>query len=335
MIVKEIESIDVSSHLSRIRSENESLHNRRTDDIYKSIPEIEKIDNELSDMAIKEARNRIAGNGKDESLSEKLSTLTKKKKEILISNGFPGDYLEPIYNCPICKDWGEIDGKVCSCVRNLRISELYKRSNLQNIFEKENFSTFSLSNYSKTLDAKRGRSPHENASHILKKAITFVDNFDKEHGNILIYGSTGLGKTFLSNCIAKALLDSGHSVLYLSANELFEDILSTYIMSHSRSAALEAIYNYLYSSDLLIIDDLGTEVMSSFTRSQLFEIINKRMLSNHSTIITTNLDLETLQDRYTERVMSRFAKSYVLYPLFGDDIRYRKHLNNMEENQNA
>ncbi|MBO4592204.1 MAG: ATP-binding protein [Eubacterium sp.] len=335
MIVKEIESIDIRSHLSRIRSGYEALHNSRIDEIYSKIPEIKNIDDSLSDIAISEAKNRLMGNPKDEALSEKLGTLSEKKKELLRQNGFPEDYLEPIFNCPICKDWGEIDGKVCSCVRNLRVSELYKRSNLKNVFERENFSTFSLDNYSKVTDPQRGRSPHENATHILKKAKTFVDNFDKEHGNILIYGSTGLGKTFLSNCIAKALLDKGHSVLYLSANELFEDILSTYIMSHSRSSALEAIYNYLYSSDLLIIDDLGTEVMSSFTRSQLFEIINKRMLSNLSTIITTNLDLETLQDRYTERVMSRFAKSYVLYPLFGDDIRYRKHLNNMEENQNA
>ena len=151
-----------------------------------------------------------------------------------------------------------------------------------------------------------------------------MKNFDSEHGNILIYGSTGLGKTFISNCIAKELLDSAHSVLYLSANELFEQVLSRYIMTRDNSTALKSIYEYLYNSDLLIIDDLGTEVLSSFVRSQLFEILNKRMLTEKATIITTNLDLATLQDRYSERIMSRIAKDYVLFPLYGEDIRYRK-----------
>ncbi|MBR3041857.1 MAG: ATP-binding protein, partial [Eubacterium sp.] len=239
-------------------------------------------------------------------------------------NGYDEDYLEPIYSCPLCKDEGYSDGHVCSCAKKIRIQELYKRSNLNAVFKKENFSTFSLDVYSKEPFKDQPLTPYQNASNILKRAHNYVKNFDSEHGNILIYGSTGLGKTFISNCIAKELLDSAHSVLYLSANELFEQVLSRYIMTRDNSTALKSIYEYLYNSDLLIIDDLGTEVLSSFVRSQLFEILNKRMLTEKATIITTNLDLATLQDRYSERIMSRIAKDYVLFPLYGEDIRYRK-----------
>lgn len=329
MIIKDIEKIDISSHLSRIRTDNEKIRNARYDEIYNKIPEIRDIDENITALAVAETKKRIMGSSSDSDDSSsdiniRLKELADRKTQLLIENGYSSDYLEPIYNCDKCKDWGELNGQVCSCVKLIRIKELYKRSNLQDIFERENFSTFSLDYYSRE-KGTRPKSPHENASHLLAKAKNFVENFDSDHGNILLYGNTGLGKTFLSNCIAKELLDSGHSVLYLSANELFEDILGSYIMTHNRSSALEAVYEYVYSSDLLIIDDLGTELMTNFTRSQLFEIINKRMLSKHSTIITTNLDLETLEDKYTERVMSRIADGYVLYPLYGDDIRYLKH----------
>ncbi|MBO4864341.1 MAG: ATP-binding protein [Eubacterium sp.] len=324
MIIRDIEKIDIISELSKIRSANEREHKRRIQEVYDRIPEIKEIDEDISSLFAREARARIAGDDASD-ISEQIKDYSKRKTSLLIDNGFGRDYLEPIYTCPICQDQGYADGKMCSCAKSIRITELYKRSNLKNVFERENFSTFSLDVYSKDIkDSQYQVSPYQNASTILKKAKAYVENFDNEHGNILIYGGTGLGKTFISNCIAKELLDSAHSVLYLSANELFEQILSRYIMKNDKNDALLEIYEYLYSSDLLIIDDLGTEVLSSFVKSQLFEIINKRMLSDLSTIITTNLDLDTLEDRYTERVMSRIAENYVLYPLYGDDIRYAK-----------
>ena len=326
MIIKDIEKIDIISELSKIRSANEREHKRRILEVYDKVPEIKTIDEETSSLFARTARARLNRDGSDTDISGQMQHYSEKKKLLLKQNGFGEDYLDPIYNCKICQDQGYTNGKMCSCAKRIRITELYKRSNLMNVFERENFSTFSLDFYSRDilLIDDNQISPYQNASKILNKAKNFVENFDKEHGNILIYGSTGLGKTFISNCIAKELLDSAHSVLYLSANELFEQILSRYIMSKDKSDALFEIYEYIYSSDLLIIDDLGTEVLSSFVKSQLFEIINKRMLSGLSTIITTNLDLDTFEDRYTERVMSRVAENYVLYPLYGDDIRYAK-----------
>lgn len=324
MIIKDIEKIDIINELSKIRSANERLHQDRLSEIYEKISEIKDLDNEITTLSIEEAKSRILKGTADNDIAGKISSLSEKKKELLRINGYDEDYLEPIYSCPLCKDEGYSDGHVCSCAKKIRIQELYKRSNLNAVFKKENFSTFSLDVYSKEPFKDQPLTPYQNASNILKRAHNYVKNFDSEHGNILIYGSTGLGKTFISNCIAKELLDSAHSVLYLSANELFEQVLSRYIMTRDNSTALKSIYEYLYNSDLLIIDDLGTEVLSSFVRSQLFEILNKRMLTEKATIITTNLDLATLQDRYSERIMSRIAKDYVLFPLYGEDIRYRK-----------
>ncbi len=328
MIVKDIEKIDIRAELSKIRSANIKEHDRRIQEVYEKIPEIKEIDREISHLSIEEVKNRILKNAASKDLGSDIQALSDRKKLILKNEGFGEDYLEPIYSCKLCNDEGFVDGHTCECARKIKITELYRRSNMQKVFEKENFSTFSLECYSREPDESRGMSPYQNASKILGRAKAFVNNFESSHENILIYGETGLGKTFISNCIAKELLDKAHSVLYLSANELFEQVLSRYIMSKDRTFALAEVYEYVYNSDLLIIDDLGTEVLNSFVRSQLFEIINKRTLSEHSTIITTNLSLSELEDRYSERVMSRIAKDYVLYPLYGEDIRYFRRKNN-------
>ncbi|HBZ03899.1 MAG TPA: replicative DNA helicase loader DnaI [Lachnospiraceae bacterium] len=324
MIIKDIEKIDIQAELSKIRSSNEREHLSRLSEVYEKIPAIKEIDSSISSLSIEEAKARILKKTVTEDISDKINELSLQKKKLLSANGYDSDYLEPIYSCKLCKDEGFVNGHICSCVKNIRARELYNRSNLNSVFKRENFSTFSLDVYSKEKYEGHQATPYQNASIILKRAINYVKNFDSEHGNILIYGRTGLGKTFISNCIAKELLDNAHSVLYLSANELFEQILSRYIMTKERSSALTTIYEYVYDSELLIIDDLGTEVLSSFVKSQLFEILNKRMINDKATIITTNLDLATLEDRYGERIMSRIAKDYVLYPLYGDDIRYHK-----------
>ena len=327
MIAKELEQIDVSSHLSRIRTRNEHTHQDRLLEVFEKCPEIKEIDAAIGKTALDEAKRKIKKLPPSEDLEAKLSELSNRKTELLIKAGYPADYLEPIYDCPICKDMGEINNTVCSCVNGLRVNELYRRSNLSSILDEENFSTFSLDAYSKEKIKGKELSPYDNAKRILEQSREFVKNFDDKgkFENILIYGATGLGKTFLANCISKELLESGHTVLYLSANEFFDEILHTYKMTWDEETRDEVapLYEYVYNSDLLIIDDLGTEVLSGFVKSQLFEIMNKRLIAKRSTIITTNLSLKTIQDRYNERIISRIAKSYTLFPLYGEDIRYR------------
>lgn len=323
-------SIDNILHsYEQTRLSNKRLLQERTQEIYTKLPRIEELDTAMRLDYLKAARLKISGTLEDiadsDSIIEKNHLLAVEKEKILIQNGYPADYLNPIYTCSKCQDTGYTDGKRCSCFIAQIIDSLYLQSNLKNILEKENFSTFSPDFYGKEPYEGKAYSPYENITNILSTSKQFIKDFDtphKERGNILIYGETGLGKTFLTNCIAKELLDSGHSVLYLSSNELFEGVLAEYLMN--RKSELEDLYNYIYNSELLVIDDLGTELTNNFVLSQLFEIINKRKIIGLSTLISTNLSMKQLRDRYSERIMSRIIADYTVFNIYGDNIRYQK-----------
>ena len=171
MIIKDIEKIDIINELSKIRSANERLHQDRLSEIYEKISEIKDLDNEITTLSIEEAKSRILKGTADNDIAGKISSLSEKKKELLRINGYDEDYLEPIYSCPLCKDEGYSDGHVCSCAKKIRIQELYKRSNLNAVFKKENFSTFSLDVYSKEpfKDQKQDGTTIPNCSIILQE----------------------------------------------------------------------------------------------------------------------------------------------------------------------
>ena len=321
MLIRDTEQLDIGYVLSNIRNENELLHNSRMAEIAEKLPEIAELQQQIHDIGFSEMRNRLKGAKRDDMASAKIAQLSLEKDQLLKDAGYPTDYLDPIYTCPICHDYGEVDGKHCECVKKMIIQDLYKRSNLSNIFEKENFGTFDEMLYSDRGFSEYPCSPRQNIRSIKEKALSYVRDFDEKHGNILVYGKPGVGKTFIANCIAKELLDSGHTVLYLSANEFFNDVIAEYILNKNRDGAIRDIYNYIYESDLLIIDDLGTEGKNSFFASQFFEVINKRMLSDKAVIITTNYTMDDIENYYSERVTSRLLDQYDFYPLYGYDIR--------------
>jgi DNA replication protein DnaC len=149
----------------------------------------------------------------------------------------------------------------------------------------------------------------------------FIRDFENKPKNLFFYGNTGVGKTFLSNCVAKELLDNGYSVIYFTAFQLF-DILSKGVFEKDADAI--AAHQNIFDCDLLIIDDLGTELSNAFSTSQLFLCVNERILRQRSTIISTNLNLNQVSDTYSERTFSRVLNNYNLIKLFGDDIRIQK-----------
>ena len=316
--------------LMREYDRNKLMHKRELDEkfneIYSKIPRIREINESISSISIQGAKRMLLeGEGTTEDIKKQIEALSKEKASLLRQNGYPEDYLTMEYTCPKCQDTGYVGTDKCNCFIDQMINSLYLQSNLKNVLSKENFDTFSMEYYSKELMDGRQFSPYDNMYNIVQKSDQFIKRFEeqkKERGNLLIYGETGLGKTFLTNCIAKELLDKKHSVLYLSSNELFENILGGYLMQ--QKIELEDLYKYIYNCELLIIDDLGTELTNSFVQSQLFEIINKRELSGLSTLISTNLSMLQLRDKYSERIMSRIVANYTVFNIYGDNIRYQK-----------
>lgn len=305
--------------------ENRALEQRRKDEVYATIPRIREIDQLLATSSIDAVRAKLRGlSDSTTSTKEHNQVLITEKTDLLKKHGFSADYLQPIYTCSICKDTGRVNDKYCSCFKQAWISLLYKESTLEHLLETENFDTFDLNYYSKESDGTHPYSPYENMSNILNKAKSFVEKFDKEGGNLLFYGETGVGKTFLSSCIAKALMDTHHTVLYQSAIHLFEDVCGDVIMKKGETPGSKEIYNYLYSCDLLIIDDLGTEFTNSFVISQLYDILNTRMRANKSTIISTNLKFHDLTETYTDRISTRIFAGYTAFNFYGDNVRLEK-----------
>lgn len=252
--------------------------------------------------------------GAREALSHALQELRRQKRDFLSENGFSADYLEPSYECPDCRDTGYIRQKKCHCFEKKIIELLYHQSNLAGTLAQENFDTLSYEYFS-------GTSLKEYKK-VVEISRDFAASFDHASRNLLLMGTVGTGKTFLANCIAKALIDTSHSVIYFSATELF-DTFAKYVFGKDKEA-LNNFYEDLYHCDLVIVDDLGTELGSSFVTSYFFSFLNERQLLRKSTLITTNLNLKELQDRYSDRICSRIIGNFEICLLTGPDIRICK-----------
>ena len=257
-------------------------------------------------------------------LKEDLRDLREQKALIIRAAGYPDDYLELHYRCPDCRDTGLVDGRKCHCFLQAQMKLLHAQSNLEDVLERENFKALSYEYYDDTeILPQLGITNAAYMRRVVAGCKEFVRVFDKKHDNLLFTGSTGVGKTFLTNCIARELMDDFHSVIYLTASDLF-DVFSRNKFDYDNAEDMKDMYRFILDCDLLIIDDLGTELNNSFTSSRLFYCINERMNMSRSTIISTNLTLARLRDSYTDRVTSRIMSGYRIIPLYGGDIRLLK-----------
>lgn len=305
------------------------LHNRhlldtRKDEVFQKIPRIKEIDALVASSAVEKARLYLNGDTSAvTSLKENLDALRSEKKRLLSEHGYPQDYLEPVYTCRDCRDSGYRDGRKCHCFTQAVINTVYAQSNIRAILDRENFDTFSYDYYSdEDISSTTGLSSLTTAQNAVQECRNFIKDFDSRHENLLIYGKTGVGKTFLSNCVARELLEKGRSVIYFTAFQLF-DILSKGVFDKDADAI--AAHQNIFDCDLLVIDDLGTELSNAFTTSQLFLCVNERLLRQKSTIISTNLSLNQIVEIYSERTFSRLCDAYTLIHLFSRvDIRIQK-----------
>ena len=308
-----------------------NLENKKQE-IYIKIPRLQEIESQLNDFAISTAKNIL--NNSSHSLVElnkKVSELKNEKEKILKENNIS---LEPEYECHICKDTGYIQNQnsastLCACLKQKLLDISYNRSNISNL-SKENFETFNINIFSDKVEPEKYKlniSPRSNIINIKSKCKDFIKNFDDPNTkNLLFTGNTGLGKTFMTNCIANELIKNGKNVLYQTAPVLLETVIDNKMNKYKHSTH-DDFYKNVLEADLLIIDDLGTECLNSMKLSELFTILNTRLLNLNNkvtkTIISTNLNINNIFRNYEERIGSRIAGFYDIYYFFGDDLRLK------------
>ena len=300
-------------------------------------PRLAEIESEISKISIETAKSIIIANNEDKEkllneLKKKSNNLIKEKTKFLKDLSKTTEFFDPDFECKICKDTGFIQKNeksvMCNCLKQKIYDVAYNKSNIGNL-EHENFSTFNIRLFSDRPNKERFKSdisPRENMSLLKEKAMNFIENFDDPlEKNLIFTGGTGLGKTFLTNCIANEILKEGKTVLYQTAPVMFDEILDE---KFGKDNAISNLRENILNVDLLIIDDLGTEKFSDSKIEELFIIINTRLLNqNHKitkTIISTNLTIDELVSIYTMRIGSRLAGSYRFLRFLGDDVRIKK-----------
>ena len=306
----------------QIRQDEEAEFRKRKLHIERTHPEIIELDQKIGRLCIQLSMSALKSIDNREAylhdLKEKIIDLRMKKSELLVSNGFDMDYLNLRYRCNKCRDTGFIGTTKCTCFKQKVVYVYYAGSELRSMLKTNNFDNFKLDYYPSRKSEAESESPKKNMEKILSKSMSFLKNFDTTDENLLFYGSSGTGKTFLSHCITKELIDKGYFVVYKTAEELIKALKD---IRFNNDTSLEEL---LINCDLLIIDDVGTEQLSDFSKTELFNLLNTKLLKQKKMLVSTNLALDSLLKTYSERITSRLLGNFTLCKFFGDDIRVKK-----------
>lgn len=306
------------------KSEKDNL-NKRIKEIEEKYPKIIKIDNEIGRLSAKLSITAIKNSpDKDRELlrlKDNIENLRTEKYEALVANGYPMDYLNLHYNCKKCKDTGYINIHKCSCYNKNLINIYYQKSDIEKLLKTNNFNNFDFNCFRKTANQGETMSPYENMQRNFDNIQnSYLADFDKHNFNLLFFGNSGTGKSFLSHCIAKELMDNGFLVVYKTADELLRNLNE--IRFNKDKEKFKDLENLLLECDLLIIDDLGTEILNDYNLSELFTFLNAKLLRNKKMLISTNLSISALTQNYGERISSRLIGNFTSIKFFGDDIRF-------------
>lgn len=291
--------------------------------IHAEIPEIFAIDRELSKTGLKIMRIIKAGGDTNKAIAEleaSNNALIAEREALLVARGYPSDYTDVHYDCPICGDTGFVDTVMCECMKKALVRAGFESSGLGGLIGKQRFDNLDLEYYDSE-DGSRVRA--ERNVRCLKQ---FADGFSSDtYSNFLLLGTTGLGKTHLSTAVAERVIERGFDVLYVSSISMLGDFEERRFGNSGMSPYSNDTQRY-YDCDLLIVDDLGTEVVNKFTQAYLYEVINTRINNRKCTIINTNLTASDIIATYSERIHSRVFGEYMPLLFTGVDIRRKKSL---------
>lgn len=314
----------IMDYYDKIRTIETRNLKKRKQEVLEKCPEIIDIENEIGKLSVRLSID-IIRNGEDSALieqaKEKITDLRIHKAELLVANGFTQDYLNMRYQCPICRDTGYIGTTRCKCFDKYLVKLYYKNSELADTLNTCNFDNFNKNYYSNHKLGDERFSPRHNIENILSYITNdYIPNFATNNDNLLFYGDSGTGKTYMSYCIAKELLDKGFLVIYRTSDELSKDL---------KKIAFENDYTLedtLLNCDLLIIDDLGAEQITEFSVTSFFTFLNKKLIKNKKMLISTNLSITDLNNIYAERICSRLFGNFKLQKFYTDDIRLKINL---------
>ena len=309
--------------LAQKKADRESENNQHLFEAYAKVPRIKEIDLQLrrsmtlaAQAAFTKGENGVAAM---EQVRQANLSLQAERRE-LAQKHFPAGWLEETPICHNCGGSGYVGSAMCSCLKELCRQEQKKELRLLTNGQ-ENFGNFRLEYYSEQVDRTFGVSPRAIMERNLQTCIRYADAFAPGVGNLLFFGGTGLGKTYLSACIANAVAEKGYSVAYETAPRLMAKLekerFNSDQESHSAVAALDAC-------DLLIIDDLGTELPGNFVTAALYSLLSERLLAGKSMLVSTNLTIDEIAKRYSPQIASRLQGEFKGLSFVGEDIRVRK-----------
>ena len=317
------------AELEKQRERNRDERQRRQSTVYARLPELREIDLRLRAQMAELVRLTIA---KGPGLRERLDALRAenlalqaRRAALLRTAGFAEDWLDEIVSCPKCRDSGIYEGGVCSCLEKLYNAELTKELGTLLRQGDECFERFDLSLYPAAVDPNTGKIPREVMQRVFDILRRYADNFSQASQNLLFQGGTGLGKTFLSACVARVVAQTGFSVCYEStaaALEYYERAKFRRDTEEGEEAARRV--RRIEDCDLMILDDLGTELPTPMAQSALYTLLNRRLTGRLPMIISTNLSDEELAKRYMPQISSRILGEFQIVPFVGEDIRRKR-----------
>lgn len=319
-----------SAALQKRTLAREARERARREEIYAAVPALREIDGELKKSVPAALRRAMADGGDAEEAMRDIRSrnlaLQAKRQDLLARAGYAPDAMDEHPNCTLCGDTGWRGTEMCTCLRELCLAEQNRRLSSLLDLGNRSFDTFDLDLYSTDPDPGTGISPRQNMELIYELCLSYATKFGRFGiRNLLLTGGTGLGKTYLSACIAREVSEQGHSVVYDTAVHVFQTFDDEKFARDpdAKQEAKEALRRYL-ECDLVILDDLGSETTTQPVQSYLYTLVNTRLIRNLATVISTNLGPADLQERYAPQTVSRLEGEYQSLHFYGQDIRILK-----------